>query len=183
MRPRPYLRTRLTCCWLVVAAFASSTATTAEELGRITGFLDGEPTAWHTITMQQGGRTVATASVVQGVRLTELYVQGHPEARFGTAGLLSLEARYTGTYAPGATPLSVDVLFMPDGMGGPFWTSRGAARAPVLDIVSLEIWGNFGRLEAVFDAQLCLRPIISAATDPDTCRKVTGVIETELSAE
>ncbi|WP_425049574.1 hypothetical protein [Psychromarinibacter sp. S121] len=179
MRPIRRLRIGLSAACIAMAVSQAA----AGDLGRITAFLDGDPIVWHTITMQQGGRTVATASVTQGARLTEVYVQGHPEPAFGTAKLFTLEARYVGPYAAGVLPLSVDIMYMPDGMGGPFWTSRGATRAPSLDIVALDVWGNFGRLEAVFEGELCLRRIISSATDPATCRTVSGLIETEIFAE
>lgn len=155
----------------------------AEGLGRITAYLGGEARAWHTITMEQGGRTVATASFEQGPRLTELRVQGHPEPGFSTHDVFSVDVRFEGRFAPGAVPLSVDVMHVPEGMGGPFWTSRGAAREARVDIVELEVYGGYGRLVATFEAELCFRPIISAATDSGNCRPVTGVIETEIAVE
>ena len=152
----------------------------AGELGRITAFLDGQERTWHTITMEQLGGDVATASLTLGARLTELQVQGHPEPRFSTDDMLSLEVRYLGPYAPDATPLSLDIMYMPDGMGGPFWTTRGAPVQPEIDILVLDVWGGFGRLQAVFSGRLCLRRIISSATDPTTCKQVSGLIDTRL---
>ncbi|MCO6382774.1 hypothetical protein [Oceanicola sp. 502str15] len=155
----------------------------AEGLGRITAYVDGVARGWHTISMEQGGARVATASLLRGPRLTELRVQGHPEPRFSVRDVFSLEVRWVGAYAPGAVPLSVDVIHVPEGMGGPFWTSRGARRAAVVDVVELEVWGGYGRLVATFEAELCRKPIISSAVDPETCRMVTGVVETEISVE
>jgi len=168
---------------LAGALAALSCAAAADDLGRITAFLDGESMTWHTITMQQGDKSVATASFEQGARLAELYIQGHPEPRFSTRDMFSIEVRYQGTYVPGATPMSVDVMHIPEGMGGPFWTSRGATAPATIDIVELDVWGNFGRMTASFEAELCFREIISSATDPSKCRAVTGVIETELFVE
>lgn len=170
-------------CLFVAALAAAPLPATGEALGRITAYLDGVPQNWHTVTMQQGGRKVATASFTQGARLSELRIQGHPEPRFSTRGVFSLEVRYLGIYVPATLPLSVDVMYVPEGLGGPFWTSRGATRPATVDVVELETWGNYGRLVAAFDAELCLRAMISAFTDPTTCREVTGVIETELSVE
>ncbi|QDC10449.1 hypothetical protein FHY55_14885 [Oceanicola sp. D3] len=155
----------------------------AEELGRITAFVAGEAKQWFTITMTQGGRQVATASFEQGARLTELRVQGHPGPSFSTRDVFSLDVRYEGPFTPGAVPLSVDVMHVPEGMGGPFWTSRNAGKPAQVDIVELEVWGSYGRLVATFEAELCFRPIISSATDTGNCRAVTGVIETEISVE
>lgn len=155
----------------------------AQELGRITGHLDGAARVWHTIRMTQMGRTVASAGIAQGPRLTEIGIQGHPEPRFATEGMLTLDIRYPGAYVPGAEPLSVDILYMPQGMGGPFWTSDGAPRRPNVEIVLLDVWGNFGRLRAAFAGQLCLRKIISSATDPENCREITGVVDTGLQVD
>ncbi|MGR3795449.1 hypothetical protein [Vannielia sp. SX4] len=155
----------------------------AEGLGRITAYIAGEAEEWHTITMEQGGRKVATASFEQGARLTELRVQGHPEPRFTSRDVFSVDVRFEGPFAPGAEPLSVDVMHVPEGMGGPFWTSRGAAKPARIDIVELEVYGSYGRLVATFEAELCFRPIISSATDTGNCRPVTGVIETEIAVD
>ncbi|SIN82534.1 hypothetical protein [Vannielia litorea] len=155
----------------------------AETLGRITAYLGGESLTWHTIDVTLGARRMVTASFEQGARLTELRIQGHPEPRFTTRDVFSVDVRYLGAYAPGAVPLSVDVIHLPQGMGGPFWTSRGAGRPATVEVVELRVWGNYGRLVASFEAELCYRPMISAATDPQNCRPVTGVIETELVAE
>ncbi|MBS8227285.1 hypothetical protein DYI42_13730 [Vannielia litorea] len=133
--------------------------------------------------MSQGGDATASASLRRGTRLTELSVHGHPEPAFSTRDVLSLEVRYLGAYAPGALPLSVDVMHMPEGMAGPFWTSRGAANPARVDIVELDVYGSYGRLVATFEAELCFRPIISSATDTGNCRPVTGLIETEIVVE
>lgn len=155
----------------------------SERLGQIIAFLEGEAATWHTITMQQLGETRATASITLGSRLTEVNVQGHPEPRFTAHNVMSVDVRYLGTYSPDADPLTVDIMFMPDGMGGPFWTSKGAPEPSRIDIISLELIGSYGRLEAAFAGQLCLREFISTRTDPTICREVTGMIDTRLQVE
>ena len=154
----------------------------AETLGQITAFIGADRLSWYTITMEQGGRTVPTASLRQGQRLSEMLVQGHPEPEFSTRGMFSVDARFLGGIAPGVVPLSVDVVHMPEGMGGPFWTSRGAAQRPVVEIVELELWGRVGQLTATFEAELCRKDKLSRPTDLADCRSVTGAIETDFFA-
>lgn len=155
----------------------------AAELGRITAFLDGQEREWHTISMEQGGQNVATASFEQTANLAELHLQGHPIPAFTSKDVLSIDVRYLGRYRPDDDPMSIEILYMPDGMGGPFWTSQGAVVRPRFRIVSFDVWGSIGRVEAAFDGELCLRPIISSATDPSTCKTVSGKVETDLFAD
>ena len=152
----------------------------SEILGRIEARLGDAEMAWNTITGTRGNGTMATASLRLGPRLTELHIEGFPGADFTSQGVLSLDLRYLTPYSPDRAPLAVDILYMPDGMGGPFWTSDGASMAPVVRVLSLDVWGAVGRVDALFAADLCLRPIISSATDPDTCRALSGRVETEL---
>jgi hypothetical protein len=170
--------------WAAVLGLVLAGSAAAEGLGRITAFVEGEARTWHTVTHEQRGRRVATASYSQGQRLAELAVQGHPVPRFTVENVLSVEARYLGPVAPGALPLSVDVTLAPEGLGGPFWTTRGAGEgAAELEIVTFDLLGRYGRLEAIFTARLCYRRSISYATDGARCRAVTGLIETELFVE
>lgn len=165
---------------LVALAATASQPATAETLGGITAFLDGEERHWHTVTMERRDRTLASASLERGPRLTELFVHGHREPRFGLQGQVSIEVRYLGDFRPDATPLSVDIIFAPRGMGGPFWTTRGAPDRSTIDVIALDIWGNSGRLEAAFSGLLCLRETISTATDSGNCKRINGMIDTRL---
>lgn len=63
---------------------------------------------------------------------------------------------------------------------GPFWTSSGATIAPTVRVLALDVWGAVGRIDLLFAGELCLRKIISTATDQGRCQEVTGRIETEL---
>ncbi len=168
---------------MLAALVAVPLPVSAEALGRITAFIGGEERIWQTVTMEQGGRTLGTASFDQGPRLTTLRIQGHPEPRFTTRDVFSVEVRYVGDYADGAVPLSVDVIHVPEGMGGPFWTSREATQPARVDVIEFGIWGTYGRLVAAFEAELCFRPMLSAPTDRSRCVPVTGVIETDLLGE
>ncbi|HCQ63879.1 MAG TPA: hypothetical protein DIU07_01285 [Rhodobacteraceae bacterium] len=112
--------------------------------------------------------------------MTGLEIQGYPGAEFTSTNAISVDVRYLGQYAPDAVPMSVDILHMPDGMGGPFWTSNGATIAPTVRVLALDVWGAVGRIDLLFAGELCLRKIISTATDQGRCQEVTGRIETEL---
>lgn len=176
--PRPDCRAALlaamACCAGPVAA---------EELGRIEAQFGGKNRVWQTVAQARGGRVVATASLWLGPRMTELYLQGQAEEGDASRDVFSLSLRYLSPYAEGAAPVFADILYMPEGMGGPFWTSDGAADAPTIRVLKLEIWGAYGRIDALFAGELCLRERITAAPDPARCAEVTGRVETELFIE
>lgn len=154
----------------------------AEALGQITAFLDGNKRVWHTITMEQGGRQVPTATFQQRANLAELKLQGHPIPEFTNKEALSIDAQFQGQYNLGSVPTSVEILYTPNGLTGPFWTSRGARLQPRLQIVELEAWGGVGRLVAVVSGEVCKRPRLFSRTDPDDCMTFTGKVETRIDA-
>lgn len=151
-------------------------------LGQIDAFIDGERHIWRTITLEQSGETISTARFHQSARMAELYLQAHPEPRFTTHDVISLEVRYLGQYSPKAEPMDVEILYMPNGMGGPFWTSRGAPLSATIDVIDFDIWGDVGKITVAFSGEICHRAKISAVPDPTNCKTVSGVAETELSA-
>ena len=161
---------------VALAAFPA----TAGELGLITAFLDGEERVWHTITMEQGGKTIATATLQQSPHLAELQIQGHPVPGFTSKEVLSIDARFSGQYVPGAAPMSVEILYTPNGLSGPLWTSRGAPEPPRLQIVELDIWGSVGRVVAVITGEICMRPRLFSRTDISDCKSLNGKVETRL---
>ena len=154
----------------------------AETLGQITAFLDGDKRVWHTITMTQGGKEVATAAFAQRPAMAELTVQGHPIPEFTSKETLSIEAKFQGQYALGHEPLSVEILYTPHGLTGPFWTSRGAPVEPRLEIVEMTAWGEVGQLVAVVSGQICKRPRLFSRTDTNDCMTFSGKIETRIGA-
>lgn len=152
----------------------------AEELGQLTAFIDGEERVWYTITFPQGGATVFTATLEQKQYQLELLVQGHPVQAFTSKDVLSVDARFSGTYQPGDEPLSVEILYTPNGLSGPLWTSRGASEAPRLQIVELNAWGGAGDVTAVVSGEICRRARLFSRTDSSDCKRVNGKIETRL---
>lgn len=165
------------------ALTCAATAARADELGRIAARFDGAELVWQTVAVRRADGTMATASLRLGPRMTELYLQGHRAGGDTRTDVFSLDLRYGSPYSDGAEPLFADILYMPEGMGGPFWTSDGAAEMPTIRVLTLEVWGGFGRVDAVFAGELCLKERITAAPDPTRCKEVTGRVETELFVE
>lgn len=155
----------------------------AEALGQITGFLDGKKRIWHTITMEQGGSQIATATFQQRAQVAELTLQGHPIPEFTSKEALSIDARFQGQYALGNEPTAVEILYTPNGLTGPFWTSRGALVEARLQIVELDAWGDIGRLVAVVSGEVCKRPRLFSRTDLTDCMSFTGKVETRFDAQ
>lgn len=176
------------CPWILFVARAAAvclavlpgTLAHAETtLGKIRGFLDGDEVIWHTIVMDQGGKDVATAGFEQSPHYADLYLQGHLEPRFVSKGMLSIEVRYAGRFTPDAAPASVEIIFMPNGLGGQFFTTRGIAPPPVFQILDIGVWGTNGTIEAVFSGKLCAA-WMNRPRDPTDCKRLEGQIATRL---
>ena len=150
-----------------------------EPLGQILGFLDGEEIIWHTIVMDQGGEGVATADFRQSARYADLYLQGHLEPRFVSKGMLSVEARYEGQFALDAEPTSVEIIYMPNGLGGQFFTTRGTTPAPWFQILDFSVWGTSGTILAAFSGELCAA-WMNRPRDPTDCKTLEGQVTTRL---
>ncbi len=171
---------RLVASVAAVVLSALSSGLFAEELGRMTAYVDGEERIWYTITFPQAGNTVFTATLEQKPYQVELLLQGHPVRSFTSKDVLSVDARFSGTYAAGDEPLSVEILYTPNGLSGPLWTSRGAPEAPRLQIVELNAWGGAGDLVAIVSGEICRRARLFSQTDVSDCKRVSGKIETRL---
>lgn len=148
----------------------------------MTVFVDGERREWHLIEIKQGARRVASASFRQRPHGAELVLHGYPEPRFSSRGALAIEVRYRGVFEPGDDPIGLDILYQPEGMRGPLWTSNDAPEAPKIEIVEFDVWGEAGELEAVFSGQICLREFIFSPTDISRCMALSGQVSTRLTA-
>ena len=144
--------------------------------------MDGQELVWHTIVMEQGGKGVATAGFEQSPHYADLYVQGHLEPRFISKGMLSVEVRYGGQFDPQADPISVEVIYMPNGLGGQFFTTRGSQPQPTFQIVDFSAWGTRGSLVATFSGKLCAA-WMNRRRDPTDCRNMSGQITSRLFIE
>ena len=161
-------------------AVAVPTHACAEDLGRITAFLDGEERQWHTITFRQSDRDIATATFRQSGHLAELQIQGHPISEFTSKDVLSIDVRYRGLYSADAKPMAVDNLFTPGGLSGPLWTSRDAPEPAEVQILAFDIWGDVGELTAIFSGQICKKPRLFSQTNTTDCMRLNGLIETRV---
>ncbi len=170
--------------WSVLGmAIVSPNPVHAEEpLGQIRGFLDGEEVIWHTIVMEQGHENVATADFKQSSHHADLYIQGHLEPSFVSKGMLSVEARYAGQFEPDAEPTSVEIIYMPNGLGGQFFTSRGTDPAPWIQILDFSAWGTNGTILAAFSGKLCAA-WMNRPRDPSDCKTLHGQVTTRLSID
>ena len=168
---------------LLAALVAACPAFAADTLGQMTGFLDGDRHVWHLIAFEQGERRISSASFRQTSYNAELILHGHSGPRFASRGGLSLEVRYKGTFERTATPIGLDILYLPEGLRGPIWTSNDAPTAPTIEIIDFDVWGDVGHVEAVFSAQLCLRRTLYAPTDTTACKALSGQVATDLAAE
>ena len=154
----------------------------ADELGRITAFIDGKEQSWHTITMTQGDQQVATASFEQTSHYADLYVQGHPEPRFVSKGMLSVDVRYAGQFTPDDDPMAIEIMYLPNGMGGQFFTSRGAGELARFQIVAFDGWGTAAELVAAFSGKLCSTRM-NAPVDLTDCMRINGQITSRIAVE
>lgn len=155
----------------------------AQELGQITAFLNGEKRVWYTILMKQSGKSVATASITESNNQVAFYLQGHPTPHFTSKGMLSLDVRYHGQPESAQAPAKVEILYLPNGMAGPVWTSVGTTRAADFQIVDFSLWGNTGDIIAAFSAELCATQITSGPVDLEDCIQLTGKIVSKLVSE
>lgn len=113
---------------------------------------------------------------------TELQLQGHPVPEFTSKDVFSIDVGYAGQYAPGAEPSSIEILYTPNGLSGPIWTSRGAPNAPRLQIVEFKVWGNVGQFIGVITGEVCERPRLFSRTNTANCKPLNGKIETRFEA-
>ncbi|EBA09355.1 hypothetical protein [Sagittula stellata] len=155
----------------------------AEELGVMTARVDGAPMEWRLYAFDRSGGQIATAAFRQDQWLAELQLQGHVEPDFSSADVMSLTVRFPGWYAPGVAPMSVDILYVPERLGGPFWTSRGARQGPSVEIVRFDVMGRMGEIDLAFAGKLCRKAYLSAPVDLGNCVEVLGRVVSRVVME
>ncbi|MEP2138105.1 MAG: hypothetical protein ABJI41_01260, partial [Erythrobacter sp.] len=160
---------------LACAMALTQTAQADTSLGTMRAFIDGTEGVWHTITMPQGGRAVATASFEQSGQHADFYFQGHVEPRFISKGMLSVEVRYAGQFDQAADPISVEIIYMPNGLGGQFFTTRGSDPEPLFQIVDISVWGEAGEITAAFSGKLCAA-WMNRPRDLTDCKTLSGQV-------
>lgn len=165
------------------AAVLFGTGAMAESFGTITADYGGESRQWHTITLVAGGTTAASATFDAGRMLSELHLQGHPRPAYTTTDVLSIDVSYRSPYTPGATPMIIEIIHLPEGMSGPIWTTDRAPTQPKVSFETLDLESDTGRAIGSFEATLCFVESLYAEPDLDRCKPIVGSFETNVLIE
>ncbi|KPP85917.1 MAG: hypothetical protein HLUCCO07_03750 [Rhodobacteraceae bacterium HLUCCO07] len=161
------------------ATVAVGAAAADDEFGRIEADYGGETRVWHTISLEQGGEFHASAEYRKTSMITTLHVQGHPELKFTTSDVLSIDLTWMGEPKPGEAPISVEMMFMPEGMKGPFWISADAPEAAEADL-AVELDGDRGRVSGTFSGMLCRQADMTTPPDTSDCKSISGTVDSGL---
>ena len=173
---------RHTLASFTCAALLPHAAQADNALGTMRAFIDGTEGIWHTITMTQSNKTVATASFEQAAQHADFYFQGHTEPRFISKGMLSVEVRYAGQFDQNTEPVAVEIIYMPNGLGGQFFTTRGSEPEPLFQIIDISVWGEAGEITAAFSGKLCAA-WMNRPRDATDCKTLSGQITSRLVVE
>ncbi len=152
----------------------------AEEIGTMTVQMDGTERTFHFISATRGERTMLSAGYIDHPQLPSLNLQAHPEPRFTTTDVISVSGSWFGGYQEGKPLTGVEILFLPDGMRNPFYTTDQVGGEPTITLDVFEIDGETGRASGSFSGRLCLVSELYETPDMDDCIDVSGVFETAL---
>lgn len=165
---------------LIVAFLAACPAALwAEEVGQINADLDGEARRWFVISVTKGDRTALSASFRDDKRLPRLSLQGHTEPRYSSADVLHVTAFWFGDYDPEKKP-TAEIIFMPDGMSKPFYTSDQLEEKPTLTVDSMEWSDGAGQVTGSFSGKICLVSKLYETPDPEDCKTISGTFDTRI---
>lgn len=165
---------------LIILSLVSPATLWADEIGKLTASFDGEDREWHVISVTQGERTAMSASFGGSKRLPTLSVQGHPEPRFTTSDVISVSGSWFNGYAPGKDVTGVEIIFMPQGMNKPFYTSDQVPGDASMVLESLDLSEEAGEAHGTFDGRICLVQELYAEPDLEDCMDVSGRFDTAL---
>lgn len=165
---------------LGLAAGLTPLCALADEVGQVTATLGGEERTWYAISVKRGEETASTASLKNSKRLSSLTIQAHPEPRFTTSDVLSLDADWFGLAAAGKAPTTVEILYLPQGMSNPFYTTDQVETRPVMTFDTLAIDGETGQTAGSFTARLCRVAKLYEAPDTSDCLDLEGRFDTQL---
>lgn len=164
--------------WTIACLFAAiPLAAGAEEFGTVTVDLGEGDKTYYTITAESDGETAATSEMRKAGMFTSLSIQAHPEPRFTATDVISVDLTWMGEYAPGKAPNAVDMIHMPDGMNGGIWTSENVPEPLTAD---LDIDAEGGTVSGTFSGMLCYQESMAADVDTDTCKEVSGTVDTGM---
>ncbi|WP_112321365.1 hypothetical protein [Oceanibium sediminis] len=167
----------------LLLALLSGNGAMAESFGTISADHGGDSRDWFTIRIDTGNATGASATFRAGKMLSNLHMQGHPKPSFTTKDVLSIDASFRSPYKPGAAPMIVEIILMPDGMSRPFWTSDQAPGPAEISFETLDLNSDPGRAVGTFSAVLCMVEELYAEPDLDSCKPISGSFETNIALE
>lgn len=166
------------CAVALLPSFAS-----AEQFGTVALTLNGESQDWYTISNGSGAELSATATFTNNASLSNLSIQAHPEPVYSSDKVLSLTLTYYGAYETGKAPITIEVVYMTDGVRNPFYTSDGGDSPPTVSIDLLEDGHNPGHVTGHFAAKICLLKELSGEPDPNDCKDITGRFDTRIQIQ
>ncbi|WP_421704343.1 hypothetical protein [Aliiroseovarius sp.] len=150
----------------------------AQVVGQVDANWQGGLRSWQVVTIERQSGPVHSGEF-DPVRLGyEIAIQAVADAAQPNQDSISFELLLVQQEGQGSFLRAGDMLFLPQGMSGPFWSSRG--NPFTLEVLYFDVWGDVGNLEAVFDGTLCHRARLSAPVDRDNCRAINGFISTKL---
>ncbi|QEP30327.1 hypothetical protein [Pukyongiella litopenaei] len=164
----------------IIVALVVPTAVSAEGVGTITADFGGETKEWHIISVTRGNETAISAGYRDHRLLPTLSLQGHPEPRFTVNDVLSISGRWFGGYDESKPISGVEIIFMPNGLSNPFYTSDQVPGDPVMTLERFEKDGEAGHATGVFSGKVCLVPEMYAEPDMSDCKDISGSFDTPL---
>jgi hypothetical protein len=150
-------------------------------MGDVTATVDGQPMAWQTYDFSIGAFDASawiTDDDTTGVVTLRMmaFAPGDPDR---LQDRLRIQAEYPALPVPGVAPSSVLVEVLgEDGIDGRKMTSEGRPATLALEGFSRDSYA-YGRIEATFDAEICLKVSDrSPVTRP--CKRLTGSLDSAL---
>jgi len=169
---------------IIALSLALASPALGNEFGTVNGDLNGEARQWFTLMVPMDDRLIATATLKFNRRWTDLHIQAGPTTSFTTNDVISIDLMFMGEMAAGASPMSTEVTYLPEGMSGPIWTTAEAEHGqPTVTFETLEIAEDLGRAIGTFSARLCFQDGFVAPVDLDNCQDISGHFDTQLQIE
>lgn len=153
----------------------------AEEMGTIDADLGGEAKTWYTITLGGNSTDDSSATFDDEGGFAMLHLQGHPGDRFTTNDVISVDLMWMGTFSAEKAPISVEFLYMPNGMTGPFWTSEDAPQPATADF-DVVVEGD-PKVTGTFSGMLCFKEGITTPVDTANCKPFSGTVDSTLAVQ
>ncbi len=159
---------------------AASNAGLAEQIGTVSLTLDGETEEWFTASGKVGDNTAYTVSFTPSNRLSKLNIQAHPEPKISAKDFMAISVSYFGEYEAGKSPMNVEVLYLPEGMSNPFYTSAGLPTKPTVEVEAMEFDEGFGQIIGTFGATVCKVQGLYEDPNTDDCIEISGRFDSQI---